>query len=240
VRSLLDFLFRNDVVSFRQRLFIVKRFVRISYFVPCPHTSDEMLSIITSILTLTPDLEGDVVEAGSFKGGSTAKLSIASKMMNKQLVAFDSFEGIPENEELMPNGKPYHPAGIWCGTLDEVKRNIKQYGVLEACEFIKGWFDDTMPGFKRPIAVAYIDVDLASSTRTCLKHLFPLLVPGGVLFSQDGHLPLVVDVFDDDEFWLNEVGCPKPQIEGLGERKLIRIVKPAEGGTPGGNPWSEG
>jgi O-methyltransferase len=48
---------------------------------------------------------------------------------------------------------------------------------------------------------------------------------GGVLISQDGHLPLVIQVFDDDAFWSREVGCDKPVIPGLGRQRLIRIVK---------------
>jgi O-methyltransferase len=49
-----------------------------------------------------------------------------------------------------------------------------------------------------------------------------------VLLSQDGHLPLVISVFDDDIFWEREVGCQKPIIEGLGKRKLLRIRKPVQ------------
>jgi len=58
-----------------------------------------------------------------------------------------------------------------------------------------------MPTFDQSVIVAYIDVDLANSTRTCLKYLFPRLVRGGVIFSQDGHLPLVIDVMADANFW---------------------------------------
>ncbi len=137
-----------------------------------------------------------------------------------------TFEGIPENQELISEGKPHHPPGSLVGTIDEVKSNIKQFGRLEVCEFIKGWFDNTMPNFNKPILVANLDVDLALSTRTCLKYLYPLLVPGGVLYSHDGHLPPVIDVYDDNEFWQEEVGCPKPYIEGLRKRKLLKIVKP--------------
>ena len=70
-----------------------------------------------------------------------------------------------------------------------------------------------------------MDVDLASSTRTCLKYLYPLLEPSGTLYSQDGHLPLVIDVFADTDFWLQEVGCAKPSIDGLRQKKLIRMTK---------------
>ena len=34
-----------------------------------------------------------------------------------------------------------------------------------------------------------------------------------------------VNVFNDDDFWQNEVGVPKPTIEGLGSRKIITITK---------------
>jgi O-methyltransferase len=82
-----------------------------------------------------------------------------------------------------------------------------------------------MPGFKEPVGVAYIDVDLESSTRTCIRYLFPLLVPGGVLFSQDGHLPWVINLLRDEKFWREEVGAEPPRMEGLGKRKLVAIHK---------------
>ena len=85
---------------------------------------------------------------------------------------------------------------------------------------------------------AYLDVDLVSSTRTCIKYLYPLLVPGGVLFSQDGHLPLVVQLLNNESSG-DEAGCFRPPIHGLGTRKLVRIVKPkpfrkASESTPSG------
>ena len=101
-----------------------------------------------------------------------------------------------------------------------------KYGSIEPCRFIKGWFENTMPAFSERIVAAFIDVDLASSTRTCLKYLYPLLVPGGIIYSHDGDFPLVIEVFMDNDFWEKEVGSKKPYIEGLGERKLIRIIKP--------------
>ena len=82
------------------------------------------------------------------------------------------------------------PKGKYCGSLEEVKNNIAKYGEIGVCHFIKGWFEETMSLFNKRIAAAYLDVDLASSTKTCLKYLYPLLVPGGVIISQDGDFPL--------------------------------------------------
>jgi O-methyltransferase len=124
-----------------------------------------------------------------------------------------------------PTLKDAFKKGEYRGTLDEVKSNIAKYGAPEVCTYHKGWFDDTMPSFKQPICAAYIDVDLASSTKTCLENLFPLLVPGGALFSQDGHIPLVVDVLRDDAFWRDKIGCPTPRMKGLGTDSLVTIYK---------------
>jgi O-methyltransferase len=60
-----------------------------------------------------------------------------------------------------------------------------------------------------------------------MKHLYPLLVPGGAIFSHDGHIPLVVDVLRDAKFWEAEVGCPVPEMDGLGTDYLVVIRKGA-------------
>ena len=67
-----------------------------------------------------------------------------------------------------------------------------------------------------------------SSTATCIKYLYPLLEPGGVLVSQDGDFPLVIELLDSDVFWKEEVGCEKPVIEGLGTDKMLKIIKPVK------------
>ncbi len=215
-------------VSFRTRFGIIKQYYIISANVDCPHTQEEILAYIETILTLPSSIPGCVVEAGCYKGGSTAKFSIAAKIARRELIVFDSFEGIPPNLEdhaSTAHGDNF-ATGAYKGTLEEVRTNITKYGCIEVCSFTKGWFDDTLPRFKEPIAAIYLDVDLVSSTRTCLKYLYPLLQPGGVLYSQDGHLPLVCDLFDDTAFWEHEVGTKSPVIEGLRKKKLIKIVKP--------------
>lgn len=216
-------------VSLRTRFGIVKRMQVISSTIDSPHTEEEILSFVETILRLPRNGRGVVVEAGCFKGSSTAKFSMAAEIAGRQLIVFDSFKGIPDNVEphrMTIFGNPASfKKGYYCGTLNEVQSNVAKYGRPGCCTFIEGWFEDTMPKFRQPISAVYLDVDLASSTRTCLKYLYPLLEPGGVIFSQDGHLPLVIDVFNDENFWCNEVGYTKPEIVGLGKSKLIKIVK---------------
>jgi O-methyltransferase len=219
---------RNPAASRRRRAGLALKSYRISERLDCPHAQAEVLACMDSILRVQG--EGSIVEAGCYKGGSTAKFSLAARIRNRPLFVFDSFEGIPPNNEKHERdifgARAGFAPGDYKGSLEEVRSNLQKYGCLDSCIFVKGWFEDTLPSFDRPVAVAYIDVDLASSTRTCLKYLYPLLIPGGVLLSQDGHLPLVLDVFRDEDFWKNEVHCEMPCIEGLGASKLLKIVKP--------------
>lgn len=222
----------NSKISFPERLSLIRKLRIINKNIQCLHTQLQILPFITSILSIPPDKEGCIVEAGSYIGGSTAKFSIVAKLANRQLVVFDSFEGLPENVEphdksiLGHSVKDWYKKGSFCARLDEVKNNVEKFGELEVCTFVKGWFEDTIPAFSQKICAVYLDVDLASSTRTCLKFLYPLIIPGGVLYSHDGDLPLVIEVYNDDKFWEQEVGCRKPYIEGLGKHKVIKIVKP--------------
>jgi O-methyltransferase len=210
---------------------LMKRFRAISENVECPHDQSHLLMYSRDLLALDPDIPGDIVEAGAFKGGSTAKTSIIAMLLNRKMLVFDSFQGLPENEELHDESILGHSIEGWFetgkfhGTLDEVRRNVGEYGEIDVCEFIPGWFDDTMPGLDRDLCAVYLDVDLASSTRTCLKFLYPQIVPGGLLYSQDGDFPRVIEVFEDNQFWEQEVGCERPTIEGLGTSKILKIVK---------------
>lgn len=216
--------------SLFQRFMLVYRLYVISNDVDCPHSQEEALAFRRAILMVPPDTEGCIVEAGAYKGGSTAKFNIATRLANRELVVLDSFEGIPEHDEQHDKnifgGAASFPEGSYRGTLEEVKANVARYGRIDVCSFVQGWFEETMPSFSRPIAAIYLDVDLAASTRACLMYLYPILVAGGALYSQDGHLPLVIDVFSNNTFWHHEVGLARPDIKGLGTRTLIWAPKP--------------
>ncbi|OGD27401.1 MAG: hypothetical protein A2Y56_03385 [Candidatus Aminicenantes bacterium RBG_13_63_10] len=216
-------------LSVPDRSALTRRLYAVSERLPCPHTQGEMLEVMGAILSLSPEREGVVVEAGCYQGGSTAKLSLAAEKAGRKLVVFDSFQGLPDHREPPAEnifGETVRfPPGEYRATLEEVKANVARFGAPGVCEFRPGWFEETMPGFSEPIALLFLDVDLAASTRTALKHLYPRLVPGGVLFSHDGHLPRVISVFRDAEFWEREIGCPPPPVLGLGRRKLIRADK---------------
>ena len=225
-----NFLFHKtkSPTTFKNRLWLIYNFYKISYKIDCPHTENEILTIAKRILNLGDDVLGVIVEAGSYYGGSTAKLSLVAKLCNRKLAVFDSFEGMPENNEI--HGKSifgrehYFPKGSHAVSLEKVKDNISKYGDISRCQFYKGWFSETMPKFKEKVAVACINVDLVQSTKDCLKFLYPLLQKNGIIFSQDGHFPWIINLLNDEKFWKNELGIDKPHMDGLGSSKLVAIT----------------
>ena len=231
IPAALGFLFHGTATptSFFDRLGLISSFYRISYRVDCPHTEHELITITRTILNLAPQTPGAIVEAGAFHGGSTAKLSLVARLANRCFEVFDSFEGMPENTESHGKsiyGREHHfPKGSHAVGLDEVRGNVERYGDISRTTFHKGFFSDTMPHFKSPVAASCINVDLVQSTKDCLRYLYPLTSPGGVIYSQDAHFPWIISLFRDPEFWKKEVGIAPPHIDGLGNLKFVAIKK---------------
>jgi O-methyltransferase len=227
----IDFLRDQSLgISLGQRYRLLKDLYKITFaFDDIPHYQRQILDFVIAILQAPRDIPGVVIEAGCFRGVSTAKFSLAARLAGKQLVVLDSFQGIPANSE---QHEIYGRAvsfeeGDYAGSQDEVVRNISDYGDIAACRLVAGWFDDTLPHFNEPVAAIYLDVDLVSSTKTCLKYLWPLLNPGGVVFSQDGHLARIQELFNDPRFWLDEVGCEPPKVDYLPRTHLLAVRKQA-------------
>jgi predicted O-methyltransferase YrrM len=180
----------------------------------------EQLFMITKLLNL--EVPGVVVECGTYKGGSAVNLSLACGLVDRQLIVCDSFAGLPKPSEddrthfTIDGMTDDYEEGWWYGTLEEVRSNVSRYGCIRCCSFVPGYFEDTLPQLKEPIALAFCDVDLADSLRTCLKHLWPLLEEGGVLFTHEAIQREIFSIFHDEEWWHHNLGCAAPGLVGGG------------------------
>ena len=175
------------------------------------------------ILQIPKDLPGDIVECGCFKGGSAVNLSRIAAWTDRRLHLFDSFEGLPvpkggDKEHLVLSELQFHTynAGGYAGSLNEVKENVRRYGVLDVCEFHKGYFNETLPGFDAQLVFAYVDADLTSSVRDCLKYLWPLLADGSYLFTDEAHHTEIAGLFYDPAWWEREEHATPPGLVGGG------------------------
>jgi hypothetical protein len=171
---------------------------------PYTMTSTERLySLYKSVEYITANkIEGDIVECGVWKGGSSmmAALSLAKQGdTSRSLYMYDTYEGMSvptekdvnyvgetADKEWEKNEKGDH--NDWCySSIDEVKSNLKKTNYpQDKINFVKGKVEDTIPGtIPGKIAILRLDTDWYESTYHELKHLYPLLVPNGVLIIDD-------------------------------------------------------
>jgi O-methyltransferase len=105
---------------------------------------------------------------------------------------------------------------MFCGTLAEVRQNIARFGAPAVCDFVPGFFADSLPQVTQPVAFAFLDVDLPASFQDCLRSLWPRLVEGGLIYVDDVGCMDLVQIFFDDGWWQQEIGCKAPGLVGSG------------------------
>jgi macrocin-O-methyltransferase TylF-like protien len=191
------------------------------FLTPAATSQWELLLISSEILRST--VPGVVVECGCFKGGSTATLSVACRKARRRLNVFDSFCGLPEptaedqNHTVLSDSEIHqYQKGAFSGSLETVKRTVSKHGAIDVCRFWPGYFEDTLPQFKEPVAVAFCDVDLVESLKTCVRYLWPLMPNGATLFTHEAHHLEVAKLFHDDVWWEKTLAQKAPGLIGAG------------------------
>jgi hypothetical protein len=175
---------------------------------PYTMTSPERLaSLIEAVKYLEHSrIAGSIVECGVWRGGSmmaAALTLLRLRAPTRDLHLFDTFEGMPkpgtEDVDIEGNAaaaefertRRSDDSSDYCySPLEEVQRNLAGTGYdLASVKFIKGKVEETIPAHAPArIALLRLDTDWYESTRHELAHLFPRLVPGGVLILDDyGH-----------------------------------------------------
>ena len=174
------------------------------------------------ILSVPQEVKGDVIECGCYKGSSTASLSLACKLAGRRLWVCDSFEGLPEDEGSRAHDYPHlqvyghYEKGMYAGRLEEVKGNVARLGAVSVCQFVPGFFSSSLKSLTGPFVLAFLDVDLVSSMKDCIRHIWPLLSDGSFVFTDDSLDMEVVRVWFDDNWWREAVGACSPGYVGSG------------------------
>lgn len=180
----------------------------LTYAKQIAYSSEQTLMFSYEMAKKFKDTPGCYVECGVAAGAQI--IAMAYGAPNKNIYAFDSFEGIP-----LPSNRDDQMPGI--GFLTTVEQSLlprpgKQVlqssgaTVVSEADFwhhidtcfgednkiitVRGWFEETLPPFvSYPIAILRLDGDLYNSTWVCLQHLFPKVITGGCVIVDDWELP---------------------------------------------------
>ena len=148
---------------------------------------------------LKNNIEGDLVECGVWKGGSSMLMAYILKdagEAKRKIYLYDTFEGMTkpgemdglEEKKQWEQGRVTDTLNNMCySPIEEVKANMERTGYpAEKIIMVKGKAEDTLPGtLPSKISLLRLDTDWYESTKHELQHLYPLLVKNGVLIVDD-------------------------------------------------------
>lgn len=136
-------------------------------------------------------VSGDLVECGVFAGANAAAMAraiIDSGETFRRVHLFDSFAGCPAGGA---NDIGWtHKDGVSACSKEQLLEYMAAWSIPRDLLVIhEGLFADTVPRFSGAIAVLRLDGDLYESTKVCIEHLYPRIVPGGWCIIDDWDLP---------------------------------------------------
>ncbi len=145
------------------------------------------------------NIEGDLVECGVWKGGSSMLMAyslLEAGISNRKIYLYDTFEGMTQPGEMdgqdekdqWERGKVTDTLNNMCySPIEEVKANMNKTGYsIENIILVKGKVEETLPGaMPAKISLLRLDTDWYESTKHELIHLYPLLERHGVLIVDD-------------------------------------------------------
>jgi len=149
-------------------------------------------------------LPGIFIEAGCALGGSTILIA-STKETLRPLSVYDVFGMIPpptkeDTEEVHERyrticqgkskglgGEEYY--GYKENLYEVVQDNLRRFGIVpseHSVDLIRGRVQETLV-ISGMVAFAHVDVDWYEPVLTCLKRIYPHLVPGGSIILDDYH-----------------------------------------------------
>ena len=163
-------------------------------------SSERMYSLFQAVnYVIQHNIEGDFVECGVWRGGSSMLMAHALLYQNVQdrpIHLYDTFEGMSAPTEFDVTFGDKKAEDGWQGEYqykaeeEGVWQNMRSTKYPEnMINFVRGKVEDTIPkNMPEKIALLRLDTDWYESTYHELTYLFPLLSKNGVLIIDDyGH-----------------------------------------------------
>jgi len=169
----------------------------------------------------TNHLKGDIIECGTYKGGSTILIAHVLDMIRstKHIYACDTFEGHPYDD--INSAIDRHTAGRSSDTsVSYVRSKFQKFKVSDRITIVKGKFEDTLVSSlgDKTFSLAFVDCNLYHSARSCYSFLYPRIAHRGYIIVHDYVSPNK----EKERVW----GISLATDEFLGEKGLLikRVV----------------
>jgi len=189
-------------------------------------------------------IAGDLAECGVWRGGSCmlmARVLLGHRDTARRIFMYDTFAGHPRPDaekdidiwgnRAIDEWQRREASGTtreWgFASLAETRANLTSTGYPEdRLVFVEGMVEKTVPesGPER-LALLRLDTDWYESARAALHHLYPRLVPGGILIIDDyGHYKGQRQAVDS---YFREIGCA-PLLHRIDYSCRVMVKPPAE------------
>jgi len=145
---------------------------------------EKILFLLSSVLKRG----SNIVEIGSFKGKSTACLSLGRKYKDIKIYSIDTFEG---NKKDFIRGRQFKKRNFF----NEYKNNLIRLGLFNNVIPIKGYSQEVGKKWNKPIDLLFIDGShLYEDVKKDFELFYPWVNPGGFVLFHDVH-PEFVGVY---------------------------------------------
>lgn len=168
-----------------------------NFVLSCDSTRIGKMIAQYELYKMSAELPGAIVECGVFKGNSLCKFAMFRDLFgnrfSKKIIGFDIFGKFPQTkfaDDKKSRKKFIDEAGIQGISKEQLLEVLKYKNVDTFVELVKGDITKTVPRYVKDhpelrISLLNIDVDIYEPAVTILKHLFPRVVPGGIILLDD-------------------------------------------------------
>jgi O-methyltransferase len=139
-------------------------------------------------------IEGDYLEFGAWEGRVFSAACYLGQKRNSSMkfYAFDSFAGLPENNEADAAGyQMYKPGTFDCSEPEFLKNVCRKGADMNRVVTVPGWFEESLRSDNprlanlRKAAIVWVDCALYASTATALSFLTPYVQHGTIILFDD-------------------------------------------------------
>lgn len=138
---------------------------------------------IYNLVKQIESLDGDIVEVGTFKGGTSGIISsvISKFKKNKTFYAIDTFEGVVKVDE----NDPSYVGGEHKASIDDIKE-LHNKLKLDLPTILHGIYPDDFPDVTiDKVSFLHIDVDIYQSAKDIYLSLENFVESGGIILFDD-------------------------------------------------------